>query len=170
MCQSSPHSPALHPAAPLPAGGAQVCPADDAMLVGRVEPLESRQRPLLDAKAALSHIPKNNIKRDCNIHQRWIAGRERQDAGVAASAPPRSSVGAENHGTTRLPASLCRPHPSLPTSPCTHGHVWDRAPPETGPQGGVLAPSMGICGAAATATPAQPPTHSGPSDQTHRPP
>lgn len=49
---------------PLPAGRAQVCPADDAVLVGRVEPLESRQRPLLNAKAAFSHVPKNNIKGD----------------------------------------------------------------------------------------------------------
>lgn len=52
------------PQSPLPAGGAQVCPADDAVLMGRVEPLESRQRPLLNAKAAFPHVPKNNIKRD----------------------------------------------------------------------------------------------------------
>lgn len=52
------------PRAPLPAGGAQVCPAEDAVLLGRVEPLESRQRPLLDAKAALAHVPKNNTQRD----------------------------------------------------------------------------------------------------------
>lgn len=52
------------PRAPLPAGGAQVCPAEDAVLLGRVEPLESRQRPLLDAEPALSHVPKNNTQRD----------------------------------------------------------------------------------------------------------
>lgn len=49
---------------PLPAGRAQVRPADDAVLVGRVQPLESRQRPLLDPKPAFSHIPKNNSKKD----------------------------------------------------------------------------------------------------------
>lgn len=49
---------------PVPAGRAQVRPADDAVLLGRVQPLESRQRPLLDPKAALSHVPKNNSKKD----------------------------------------------------------------------------------------------------------
>lgn len=179
-CASAAHSPQpCTQQPPLPAGRAQVCAADDAVLVGRVEPLESRQRPLLNAKAAFSHVPKNNIKTEIFISTGLQGGSGRMQA-VAGSAvllraahptPPRSSVGAENYFTAHLPASLCHPRPSLPTSRWAHGHM---AMPGTGhplrwtPREGPCTLRMGTCGAAAAAAPAQSPAHAGPSDQTHR--
>lgn len=152
-CASAPHSAHPAPAAPSPAGGAQVCPADDAVLLGRVEPLESRQRPLLDAKAALSHVPKNkpgrlkySSARDC---RRERSTQERLAPHPHLPQGRRKSLHSPSSAWSLCQPALTAPSPRSPAVSGT-GHPLRRTPGR-----GPCTPS-GICGAAATCNPVQP--------------
>lgn len=105
----------------------------------------------------------------------------RVGAGAAGSAvslraahptPPPFSVGAE---ITSQPICIPVPPASLiPVPPCScpHGHMGMSGtghPLRLTPSEGPLHPPWVSVGLLPAATPIQPPNHSGPSEQTHRP-